>query len=436
MGDLSTVQVVLALLLLPLLAASAFFSGSETVLFGLGENERLQLRRRGDLGGRAVDRLLSEPRMLLITVLLGNMTINTLYMVISSELATAEGLGWTAALLLGPGALLGLIIFGEIIPKVAASTTRMRLAPVVAPPLLVLHRIIGPLRVVIEGVIVAPLARLTAPAESPPTLTAEELAALLAVSGQMGVIDNDEQRLLRQVVRLRRLRVRDVMTPRTRMETIESTASRAEVIAITRRVRLTRLPVHRGDLDEIVGLLPVKSYLLDSRGARAPVEEHLERPLYVPDIATLEQLLELFRARGAELAIVVDERGGTSGIVAAEDVVEELVGDIVSPEEHAVAPPQRVGGGRWLVDGDMSVHEWGDIFGESLVSPHVATVAGLVLEHLGRLPCTGDTIELGNVILEVLEMEGHRVSRVAVTVASTTDDSAPSGSATDAGAAS
>ncbi|HMN95138.1 MAG TPA: CNNM domain-containing protein [Phycisphaerales bacterium] len=416
MDELDAGRLFLALCLIPLLAGSAFFSGSETVLFGLGDNERLQFRRRTDLGGRAVNRLLAEPRMLLITVLLCNMTVNTLYMVISSVLASSPGIGWGETLLLGPGALVALIVVGEIVPKVAANAARMRFAPVVAPPLFVVHRVIGPLRVALERAVVAPLARLTAPAVQPPRITAEELAALLSQSGEQGVIDSEEQRLLRQVVRLRRLRVRDVMTPRMRMETVRTTSARSEVVAISRRFRFTRLPVHRGDLDEIVGLLPVKTYLLDPRGGRTPIEEFMERPLYVPEIATLEQLLELFRARGAELAIVVDERGGTAGIVAAEDVVEEIVGDIVSPEERAVEPPRRAGAARWIVDGDMGVHDWSDFFGEALISPHVATVGGLVLERLGHVPAAGECVVLGNVSLEVLRMDGHRVAQVAVDV--------------------
>jgi len=410
--DLGTVELVLLIALLPLLVVSAFFSGAETLLFGFSENERIELRRRGGVAARCVEALLVEPRMLLVTVLLGNMTANTLYFVVCSVLILSLSLGVTLEVFFGIATLVTIVLLGEVFPKMTATTARVRLAPLIVPPLFAFHRAIAPLRIFVERLIVAPLGRLTAPRAAPPELDADELAALLTLSSEQGVIEADEQRLLEQVIRMRRMRVRDVMTPRVQMETVTEDATPAAVRNLAREKRLTRLPVHRGSVDQIVGILPVKAFLLDRRGETTRVRDHLRPIRFVPDVATLEKLLDHFRTTDSDLAVVVDEYGGTAGIVAMEDVVEELVGDIVSPEERAIPAPRRIRPERWLVSGDMSVHDWADAFGQSMERAHASTVGGLVLERLGRAPEVGDSVLLGNVQLQVTAMRDHRVTEV------------------------
>jgi putative hemolysin len=401
-------------LLLPLLAASAFFSGSETALFGMGEAQRLHFRRSGTLAGRAIDALLHDERMLLITVLLGNMVVNVLYFVISSVVMLRTSGNVLLDVLLAVATLLCLILTGEVLPKIVANSRREFVAPLIAPPLLTLHRVLGPLRLLIDGAVVAPLSRLTAPAAPPPPLALAELRALVEISGREGVIDLEEQRLLRDVMKLSRLRVRDVMTPRVRLRAISTEATRQEVIELARATLLTRLPVYDGDLDHVVGVLHVKSYLLspppgDLHGCMSP-------PRYVPEMATLEQLLEHFRRTHTKSAIVVDEYGGTAGLVALEDVVEEVVGDIVGGDETVVDPVRQIDDGCWHVSGAMSLHDWTEQFGVHIESRQISTVGGLVVDRLGRPARVGDVLEIDHLRLEVEAVERSRVERVAVSL--------------------
>lgn len=409
-------ELLLSLLMVPLLVGSAFFSGSETALFGLGENERIRLRRGGALAGRAVDRLLAEPRMLLITLLLGNVTINTLYFVVSSVLLlrvhgrTVASVPLEAAVAMGT--LLALILFGEIVPKLAGTSRRLEVVAVVAPPMLVVHRVLAPIRLAMARFVIDPLARLTAPRAAPPRLSGEELTALLDHSAREGSIDSQEQSLLGDVLRLRRLRVRDIQVPRVRVAAVAISATFEEVREVAARERLTRLPVHAGDLDRIVGILPIKRYLaaegrLDIRGSLVP-------PLFVPEIASVESLLVHFRGSGSTLAISVDEFGGTAGVVAIEDVVETLVGDIPAPGELVLPPPRRLDSESWQVHGGMSVHAWADLFGAPLGSRWAATIGGLMMERLGRTVEVGDRVGLGNVELEAQSVSGRIVETVVV----------------------
>ncbi len=148
---------------------------------------------------------------------------------------------------------------------------------------------------------------------------------------------------------------------------------------------------------------------------------------YVPETARLDQLLDRFRETHTQLAIVVDEYGGTAGLVAAEDVVEELVGDIAGTLDRGggIEPPVLVGPGRWRVDGATGVHDWAEAFGTQLVSPQVATLGGLIVSRLGRAPRQGDRVELGNVGLEVERVDSARVLSVVVTLLDDRTPAAP-----------
>ncbi len=401
-----------------LLLGSGFFSGSETALFALTENERMSLRRGGGLAARAVELLLADQRMLLITVLVGNMTINVLYFVMTSVLLMKSGLNLLGEVLLGASFLVVIILLGEVTPKLIANTRRVGFASFVAPLLLTLHRVIAPLRVVLDRFVVAPLSRLTSPSERPPRLDEEELSALLEVSGSGGVIDEEEQRILQDVINLSQLKVRDVMTPRVRVAAISIDASYEQVRDLAEQTRLTKFPVYRENIDQIVGLLPVRTWLLDPPGSGAESLQPLLTPAhYVPETARLDQLLNRFRETHTQLAIVVDEYGGTAGVVAAEDVVEELVGDIAGDEQRGgLQPPKLLGPGRWRVDGASGIHDWAEAFGTRLVSPQVATLGGFIVARLGRAPQVGDRVELGNVRLQVEQIDRARVLSIIVTL--------------------
>lgn len=412
------VDIPLLLLLPVLLVLSGFFSGSETALFSMTETERMHLRRRGTLASRAIESLLAEPRMLLITVLAGNMTVNVFYFVISSVLTMRADAGVIGAAILAVMSLLGIVLLGEILPKMLANVRRETFASVVSPILFTVHRAIAPVRIVLDTLVVMPLSRLTAAKETPPLLDEEELGALLEISGKQGVIDVDEQRVLRDVLTMGRLRVRDVMTPRVRVVAIPVSTTRAEVIELVREKRLTKLPVYRVDLDRIVGVLHVKSFLMAPESERTTVARMMKRPRFVPQHATLDQLLDHFRKTHTQSAIVVDEYGGTAGVVALEDVVERLLGDIASGDEGETRPPERIDSHRWRVDGNMSVHDWAEHFGHRIISPRVASLGGLIIERLGRAPEVGDEVTIGNIRLEVEAVDRARVETAIVTLAS------------------
>ncbi|MHC4909597.1 MAG: hemolysin family protein [Planctomycetota bacterium] len=415
-GGWDTLSIALACLMPLLLLASALFSGTETACFGLTGAERLEVIRRDSVAARAARVLLSDQRMLLITLMLGNMTVNALYFVVSSVLMMTTSPGVIGSIAMALGTLVAILLLGEVLPKMLATSHRIGVVLFVSPPLAFVHRAIAPLRILVARAIVEPLGRLTAPREAPPSLNEAELGALLAISSRDGVIDLEEQRLIREVLALHRQRVRDVMTPRVEMEALPRGSSRAEVIEMVARTRLTRLPIYDGDLDHIVGLLHVKRFLLAPDDTPVDAPDIMTRPLFVPEMATADRLLENMREAHAQSAVVVDEFGGTAGVVAIRDVVEELVGEITGQDEIAIDPPRMIGLGRWRVSGAISVHDWAEAFGQSLDAPRVSTVGGLVLHILGRAPAVGDVVEFGSVRIEVESLKGLRVDTVLLTL--------------------
>ncbi len=408
-----TIHVPLLLILPVLLLLSGFFSSSETAMFSLSEMERIDLRRKGGLAGRAVHSLLMNPRMLLITILLGNMTVNVLYFVTSSVLLMEAETSVIGSVVLAVSSLILILLVGEVGPKLLASSHRLGFALLIATPLLAFHRIIGPLRIVLCRLVIEPLHRLTAPLDAPPQLSEEELNSLLQISGEHGVIDFEEQRILQDVLKLQRLKVREVMTPRVQVLALDVTSKRDDVLKLVEQTPRKKIPIFEGDLDHIVGLLHVKPYLL--AGPDPTLDQHISSTHYVPEMATLEQLLDHFRSTHSAWAVVVDEFGGTAGVVAMEDVVEEVVGDIVSPGEMPQEVPRLIGLGKWRASGHVNVRDWADAFGHRLVSPRTTTLGGLIIEQLGRMPVEGDTVVLGNVRLEVESLKDHRAEFVIIT---------------------
>jgi CBS domain containing-hemolysin-like protein len=410
MPDLTTADIVLLGAMLPLLVVSAFFSASETVFFGLGVEHRAVLRQRGGLIDAAAETLLHRPQQLLVTVLLGNMTINTLFMTVSAVVLLRHEDKPLAGGIFVVFSLMLLIVFGEILPKIAGQTHRVGAASFLGPPLAAIHRAIAPLRILISRFVVTPLARLAG--EGPKLeIGADELAALLDVSLAEGAIDRSEERVLREVVKMGDLSVRDIMTPRVHVEFLEHDDDAAAIRATIARTGLSRLPVVGESIDDIRGVLSCRRFLMNTEGGAlgslAPIA-------FVPEQASVEHLLGRFRDEGSTIAVVVDEYGGTAGIVTIEDVAEEIVGEIAEPDERLLEVPERLGEARWRVSGLMPLHDWREAFGEEFDDRRVSTVGGLFFVKLGRLARQGDVVRLANVRLVAEHVEDGRVASAVV----------------------
>lgn len=408
-----------------LLCCSAFFSGSETALFSLTAHQRLRLTRDASFVGQAISKLLSHTRSLLITLLMGNMTINVLYFVTSTilllRLGKKEWAGPVTMSILTLMPLLLVILLGEVMPKLIAARVPVTWARLTAVPLMLIDRSIAPIRIATNLVVITPLARLIAPVDRPAELSPEELDALMELSRKEGVIDHGEEQMLQQVLSLSQLKVRDLMTPRVDIIAFDLREDPAQLLAMIKEHRYSRVVVHRGDLDAIEGVVFARQALLNPPKIPGDAERLVRQVRYVPEFQRADQLLVQFRKTGTTLAVVVDEYGGTAGLITLEDVVEQMVGDIADPDEsHDGIEIQSLGPGQWRVDADLSIREWSQTFGQRLLSPYqVSTIGGLVMAMLGALPKEGDSVEMGNLLITVEAMDAKRIKTLRLAVQAT-----------------
>ncbi len=382
--------------MLALLGLSAAFSAAETAFFSLEGPAR-------DRAGNLVQRLLREPRDLLITILLGNLFVNVLFFAFAPRLlANVDSL-----LLKWFIPLAAILLMGEVLPKTLAFKAPGTVARLASVPLSWFVRFLSPARRVVRICLDGVLRLLGEGARSEHDITPEMLDTVLTRSAKEGVLDTSEADLLAEIVELGSIRVREIMTPRVDMLLLDiDEVDQDEVVAIALRKKQTRLVVVRGSPDEIVGQVRVRDLLVrpkrDLRELVMPVK-------FVPEVASAMALLSALREDRAEIALVVDEWGGTAGLVSLEDVFEEIVGELRVEGEGREKPVVPLGEGHFRVAGNLSVRDWNEVFGFNFVPNEFETVGGFVTAQLARIPRSGDEVRLGALVIEVHEVRGRRV---------------------------
>ena len=420
-----TLPTIMLLSLPVLLVLSGFFSGSETALFSLTRLERAQLKDSGTMAGNVVVALLGETRGLLITLLMGNMTVNVLYFVLSTRLLlhiqSKHVMGPVALGAVSLVPLVVIILLGEVCPKLVASRSSVTCARLAAVPLMAVHRALTPIRLIASGLIITPLARLVSPTHKPEALTADELAALLRQSQSQGVIDPQEQRLLHQVLGLGDVRISELMTPRVDIEAFDLHGEPAGLLALFKQTHLRQVPAYRGDMDHIEGFIRARRALLYPPGSVMELNALIEPATFVPEQQRADQLLIQLRKTGRSVAVVVDEYGGTAGLVTLEDVAEYLVGEIAGGYDSGAEPMvEPIEPGCWRVSAELSTRDWADAFGQGAAADvlktlgSVHTLGGLVMAVLGRAARVGDKASFGNLELCVDALDGRRIETVTV----------------------
>lgn len=338
--------------------------------------------------------------------------------VLGLDADVAEVTAVAAALLLATGVQM---VFGELVPKNIALSRPVGAALWVVPPLLVFTTVTRPLIGLLNGsanrllrlVNVEPVEELRS------ARTPDELASVVRRAGVQGALGSETAVLMEHSLSFSAKTAADVMTPRTRLRTVFALASVTTVIGATRETGHSRFPVIGDSIDDIWGVVHVKQAVavpeLD-RSATA-VREVMAQPVLVPPSMALDRLLHLLQERSLQLAVVVDEYGGTAGIVTFEDLVEELVGDVVDEHDPPALGIQRQADGTWLISGLLRPDEIQTAIGLELPAGHAdyETVAGLILQVLGRIPRSRDSVDVPGATLTVERMDGRRIDEVRVT---------------------
>lgn len=407
---------MLWLLLGVLLVCSGTVSACETSLFGLSRRALQEFQSSGKPMRRRVHALMQQPHQVLMTVLIANTAINVA--IFSAAFFTLRGIAESSALAAVAAAIavpLAVILFGEMLPKALALSNPRHFAPPAAGLIATLQVVLVPIQRVLDRFVIAPITRLLAPSDSPSAaVTPDELRLMVEHSAREGVINTAENEMLQAIVALGTVSVREVMTPRVDMRAVAWDAPRDDLLGSFRETGRRRLPVRGRDLDDIRGLLYRRDLHLQRNTAPKAL---LRRIRFVPEQANLMQVLRHFREEHITLAIVVDEHGGTAGLVSVHDIVQWIVGVLPDAEgPRRAAPSQRIDEHSYRISGDLSIRDWAGRFDVGDVDRHVDTVAGLILARLGRLPQHGDSIRIRNLTLKVESMRGRRIEHVLLTL--------------------
>ena len=410
MGALIANHIFDLSLLAFLLVCSGFFSGSETALFSLSRERLRGYEQRRARWSDCVLALLRAPRLLLATVLLGNMVVNVLFYSVSFGLAhDASKVSPWAGGAVGVFSLLVVIVFGEVGPKGLAVAHPERFARWVAAPLYVIEQVLRPPARGLVRLIRGVTERVGSLAESDPYVNEDELKMLVEMAQSQQALDGRKSAMIQYVVDLGRTRVKQIMVPRVDMETFRIGDGRERFLDLVRRSHHKRYLCYRRRADDIAMALFTRDALL---APRSDLRNLLRPVVFVPETKTVESLLRMFREQGIDFAVVVDEYGGTAGMVTMEDVIEEIVGEIEDEGSAASPDVTESGENTYLLPGGLSLSAWREMFGQDLPSANVDTVGGLVTALLGRMPEVGDTVRFRNLEFRVCEMRKWRIVKV------------------------
>jgi putative hemolysin len=391
--------------------ASFFFALAESALFSLGKWRIDLLASEFPKSGGSVRNLLKAPQDLLGTLVLGNTFSNAAIIGISLWVALREGwpIAWTIA-----GLVVFVLVVCEVVPKSLAVRSPEQWSLRLARTVLLVRAVTGPMRGVATRLNTL-LLRVLVPRSfhARPTLTDSEYQELVEMGYQQGALEKSEKEIILQVVNLDRSTVGDVMRPRAQMAAIPDDLPVSEMIAAARVLRHRRIALFDETPDTIVGILNTRTLLLNPD---IDLSEAIEFPSFVPESMNLLQLFKSLQRQQRGLAIVLDEFGGTAGLVTMEDILEEVVGEIHSEGEAQGFIIEKLGDGKWRVNGTMRLDDFRREYPALGEVPEVDTMAGLLLLKLGVVPVQGQSARFGGLRLKALVVDERRIKELQVEV--------------------
>jgi CBS domain containing-hemolysin-like protein len=409
MGPAPLVVVIVVLIFA---GASFFFSLAETSLFSLGKWQARQLAEREPRAGGVVLRLLAEPQDLLATMVLGNTAASAAMLAVALWMAMQKH--WHPVLTVA--GLLALILLGcEVLPKTMAVRQPEAWALRVARPMAFVLAFSLPLCRVAQKVNAAIIKGVVPRSFSPKGgFTDADYQELLELGYQQGSLAQSEKEIILQIISLDRRTAKEVMKPRAQMAAISDDSPVEEMIAAARRHKHRRLPIYDESTDTIVGVLNTRALLLEPQTDLAEV---VELPSFVPETMNLLQLLKSLQRQQRGLAIVLDEFGGTAGIVTAEDILEAIIGKIRSEIEVEGFVMEKLAPGRWRVAGTLRLDDFRREYPGLGEVADVETMGGLLMMLLERVPEKGNSAAFRGLKLTALAVDERRVRELMVEIA-------------------
>jgi len=416
MSGIETLYVVLLALCLLL---SAFFASSEIAFFFLQRVRIEHLASTGVRGARRVSRMVERPGRLLSIILLGNNLVNTGAAALATALAVRYLPEEQGILVASLAVTAILLVFGETIPKTIATQHAERMSLLFARPIGALLWVLLPFVVALSW-IASGLSRLVGGTPVPRSLAGEqEIRNMISIGHREGTVEESEAKMLHKVFDFGDLRVREVMVPRPEVVAIEQGSSVADFLTLYAQFPRSRFPVFKDSMDDVVGILAIKDVLMArARGTisrESPIDELLRPAYFTPETKLVSELFTEMRDSNYRMAVVVDEFGGTGGIVMLSGLVEEIVGEVGDELAAVEKDYEAINAYTFEIDGGMRIEEANQEMGLELPAGDYETVAGFVLNVLRRIPKPNEQVRYRDMKLVVSEMRGVRIERIVLT---------------------
>lgn len=403
------------ILLAVLIGMSAFFSASETALMSLSKIRIRHLVDERVRGAEAVSKLVENPNRLLGAILVGNNIVN----IGASALATSLAIQYlgNAGVGIATGVMtLLVLIFGEITPKSLAAQHSEFISLRIARLITFIVTVFGPI-VSILLVVTNLLIRLLGgkPGKAQPFITEDELKTMVNVSHEEGVLEGEEKQMIYNVFEFGDTQVKDIMTPRTDMIALEIGVTYEKIIETFREEQFSRIPIYQETTDNIVGILYIKDLIFKStENAVFDIHNYMREPFFTFEFKKTTELFQELRAKRIPMAIVLDEYGGTAGIVTVEDLIEEIVGDIRDEYDDHEKDIEVVKEDEYIVEGSTRIDELNDLIGVNIESEDFDTIGGFIVGEFGYIPEVNESIEYEGIKFVVEEVDRNRIEKLRI----------------------
>lgn len=401
--------------LILLIILSGMFSGSETAIISVSDAKLRSLVNAKVRGANTLNILKKDPHRLLITILIGNNLVNigasVLATVVFTQAFGSSGLGIATGVM-----TLFILIFGEITPKSFATKYAVRMSLIAARPLYIMQILFSPIIWFLDKIVSFLIKRLGSNIVEQ-QVSEEEIKAIIDIGAEEGSILKAEKELLQNVLQFNDIKVEDVMTPRVAIDALPIEATLQETIDFVIRKSHSRIPVYKETIDHIVGIITLKDVLIfsEKHHANKKLENvELKKPIVVPRSKKIDVLFKEFQHARTHLAIVIDEYGGTAGIVTLEDLLEEIVGEIIDESDIEEMPIKKVSDYEIIAHGVTKIEDINDYMNIKIHGNEKDPISGYILDKLHRFPKEGEKIKLPHATVEILKMHENKIVRVRI----------------------
>ena len=398
-----------------LLMFSAFFSASETALMTLSKIRIRHMLESQIKGAELINRLVKNPSKLLGAILVGNNIANIGASALATSLAIHylgdSGVGIATAVM-----TILVLIFGEITPKSLAAQNSEKISLKVARPMSLITFVLNPLITVLIHITNTFIKILGGEIDSQkPFITEEELKTMVSVSHEEGVLEGEEKQMIYNVFEFGDSQAKDVMTPRTDMIVANINSTYEELINIFKEEQFSRMPIYEDTIDNIVGIIYIKDLIFfEDEKEEFSIEKHMRVPYFTYEFKSTVDLFADMRAKRAPIAILLDEYGGTAGLVTIEDLVEEIVGDIEDEYDDDEDKIEVIKEDEFIVDGNTKINMVNEMIGLNIESEDFDTIGGFVTGILGRLPMTDETIYYNDTKFIIQNTSKNRIEKLKI----------------------